>query len=486
MASYPQSRRNPVSRRNFLRLAGMAGGGALLASCAPKATPTQKPTEPAVEAAPTEPPPAQEKLSLSFWTPGGSDVFCKGFGTIAEEYEKLTPNIDIGEAQCNPSGENFNEMLMANIAAATPPDTTIIWTSPAAFAARGALEALDDLMAVSKYSQLENWPAGVLASCQYRGKTYGLPATAGTYAIFYNQEMFEAKGIPSDRESFPKTWDEMRRLSKEFVKWDGDVLQSAGYIPWGIPGDTFSSAVEFAFWSAVNGSQLFDAKNLKYTIDSEQNIYTMQYALDWWDEQYKGDLTKVRTSANWGGYSDGEGRPPAFQENKLAMQTNGYWFTTDMYAVEMKFERWDVASVPVGPNGKKTASGYWPNWLVIPKGTKHVTEAFAYLDYMTVDGIKIWYNNIPDLPANKKTDPNLVPKTVVEKRGQELAASINTFFHQQLDVATPMWDSPVQDFFLDQLSRAIEQILGRAASPKDALGEAQKACQAELDKVLSS
>jgi len=48
-----------------------------------------------------------------------------------------------------------------------------------------------------------------------------------------------------------------------------------------------------------------------------------------------------------------------------------------------------------------------------------------------------------------------------------------------------MWNSPVQDFANDAIGRAIEQILGKAATPEEALAEAQQICQAELDKVLA-
>ena len=42
----------------------------------------------------------------------------------------------------------------------------------------------------------------------------------------------------------------------------------------------------------------------------------------------------------------------------------------------------------------------------------------------------------------------------------------------------------MQDFATDQLRRALEQIMYKVATPRIALGEAQKACQSALDKVL--
>ncbi|HEX5691172.1 MAG TPA: hypothetical protein VFX76_14260, partial [Roseiflexaceae bacterium] len=145
-----------------------------------------------------------------------------------------------------------------------------------------------------------------------------------------------------------------------------------------------------------------------------------------------------------------------------------------------------VALFPVGPSGTKSVSGYWPNWLVIPKGSKQREAAFGYLDYMTAEGMKVWFANIPDMPANRKAPTDLMPELTAQKRGQEFAKDITAFFRSQLDIATPMWNSPVQDFANDQLRGAVEQILTKAASPKDALTEIQAACQAKLEEALKA
>jgi len=449
-----------INRRNMFRLAMVGGGAAMLAGRGDFAG-------------------AQDKTSIEFWTPGGSGPFCAGFDTIAAEFEVENPTIDVGATQCGTGEQNFNEVLLARIAAGNPPDSTVLWTAPAAFAVRGALEQLDDLMATSKYSQVANWPEAVLASCQWEGKTYGLPATAGTYAAIYNQELFESKGIPSDRASFPKTWAELRQISKEFTYWNGDTLESMGVLP--RPAD----AVEFAILSACNGSQLYDTENKTYTIDSPQNIELMEFFVSWLDEEYKGDYQKVLESGNWAEITR-DGKPPAFQEGKLAVVRTGFWITGEFYAhIEPTFTRWDAAPFPIGPSGTESKSGYWPNWLVIPKGSKHVNEAFAYLDYIGGKGIEIWFDNIPDIPTNSNV-PLLVPQIAIDKRGEEFATDITEFFVGLLDISTPMWTSPVVDFANDQVFRALEQIMYKQASPADGLGQAQRASQAELERVLAS
>lgn len=469
-ASGKLSTQSTVSRRAFLQWTGMGAAATMLAACA---APAAQQGGGQTQSAPAS---AGDKISLSFWTPGGSKMYCDGFGAIAKNYTALNPTIEIEATQCGTGEQNFNEVLLARVAAGNPPDTSIIWTSPAAFGARNALVEVDELMAGSKYSQKDAWPTGVLASCIFKSKTYGLPVTAGTYAMYYNGDLLASKGI-TKREDFPKTWDDMRKLSKELTKWNGDVLETIGILPW---RDQYNLPV----WSALNGSQLYDGENQKYLLDNEANVAMMDYGLTWLNEDYQGDINKVTKSGNWTGSPDSEGRPGAFNEGKQGMFTEGFWFCGDMYNYEVKNTNWNVASLPVGPGGKQTVSGYWPNWLAVPKGSRHPEEAFKYLDYMAGEGIKVWFANVPDLPANKNVAKDLIPKLTSEKRGKEFTQEVTDFFRGQLDIATPMWNSPVQDFATDQIGRALENIYAKKSTPKDALAEAQKACQAELDKLL--
>ncbi|ACZ43038.1 extracellular solute-binding protein family 1 [Thermobaculum terrenum ATCC BAA-798] len=456
-----------MSRRRFMSLIGIGSTALLLSACgsrAPTSTPAAGNT-------------SGQKVKLSFWLPGGSDTYFKAHQEIAKKYEGEHTNVDV-EVTRYTGDQSFVEVLLARIAAGNPPSATVIWDTPVALGVRGSLLELDAMMATSQNCQTDNWPAAILASCQFGGKTYGLPVTAGTYGMWYNQELFEQKGVPSDPSKFPKTWDDMRQLSKEFTRWQGDKLETAGFVP--IP-DPYVLPI----WSALNGSQIYDAKNQKYTIDSENNIQMMEYFLSWLDEEYKGDIQKVQNSGAWGGYPGSKGQPPAFQNSRLAMMLEGSWMMGDFYAFgQAKLKRWNVAYIPVGPSGSKQVSGYWPNWLAIPKGSNNPEEAFKYLDFMSVEGVQDWFAAVPDMPTNKKVPKNLVPKVVVEKRGDAFAKQVMDFFRKQQEIATPMWDSPIQSFAIDQLQRAIERIMRKAAKPKDALAEAQKACQAELEKTL--
>lgn len=422
---------------------------------------------------------AQAEGQLQLWLPGGSDLFCKIHTGLLEGF---SAGAGLGPATtlCGLGQDTeFTQALIGSITAGSPPDISMLWDSPVSLGAQGAFMPLDEMMAGSKIP-LETWPAGLLSSCQFKGVTYGLPVTAGVYSMWYNQEMFEAKGMSSDRDAFPKTWDEMRRMSKEFTVWEGDKLVTSGFMPNRVPET-------MAIWSALNGGMMFDEANLKYMIDSEQNIQMFSFFLEWMDEEYKGDFNLVDRSGNFlDGYPNSTtGMGPAFREGRQAGMQSGSWLLGDIFADPVpSFERWNLAGNPVGPSGTSSVSGTWPNWFVIPVGSKNPQAAFDYLSYLAIEGSVEWYQQIPDVPTNSQVQAK-APAGLVEKRGQEVADDITAFLGQQAAIVTPMWNSPVQSFYTDQIARATEKIYTKAAGVKDALAEAQAATQAELERVLA-
>lgn len=421
---------------------------------------------------------AQSGGELSLWTPGGSETFCNIQTSLIEGFAQRAGGT--AAVQCGLGQDTeYTQQLIGSIAAGSPPDISMLWDSPVLLGSQGAFVAIDEMMAKSAIPA-DTWPAGLLSSCQFKGQTFGLPVTAGVYGMWYNQELFEAKGVPSDRASFPKTWVDLRALSKEFTVWNGDRLETAGFVP---PREAETMAV----WSALNGGKLYDEANLRYTMDSEQNVEMFNFFLDWLNEEYKGDINLIDRSGNFrDGYpSSVTGLGPAFREGRFAGMQSGSWLMGDIYGDPAPvFERWNIAEHAVGPSGTAPVSGVWPNWFVIPTGSRDPQAAFDYLAYLAVEGVVEWYKKIPDVPTNSQVAP-VRPDIVAEKRGEEFATDIAAFLQAQAAIVTPMWNSPVQAFGQDQLARAMEKIYTKTASVTDALADAQTASQAELDRVLA-
>jgi multiple sugar transport system substrate-binding protein len=424
---------------------------------------------------------AQGSETLTLWTPGGSNLFCDIHTTLLTGFAGGRPGLTGGEITCGfGDGGDYTQRLFGAIASGQVPDISMLWDSPVSLGVQGAFIELDGYMATLPGLAVENWPGGLLASCQFQGKTYGLPVTAGVWTMWFNADMFAAKGISTSRADFPKTWDEMRRLSKEFTVWDGDRLVSAGFMP---PRDPAAMPI----WAALNGGRLFNAAEARYEIDSPQNIEMFRYFVEWLDEEYKGDVNLIDRSGNFrDGYNDSNtGLGPAFREGRLAGLQSGSWLMGDIWAEPVPtFTNWDLAAHPTGPSGTASVSGVWPNWFVIPVGSKNPDQAAAYLEYLSTEGVKDWFRQIPDVPTNAlvQADP---PEVVVSNRGADYANEMAAFLQEQAGIVTPMWDSPAQSFGQDQIALAMEKIYTKAQDVEGALAEAQANAQAELERVLS-
>ena len=424
---------------------------------------------------------AQQAGSLTMWTPGGSTLFCDIHTKILNDFTATRSDLGPASISCGfGDGADYTQRLFGAIAAGQVPDISMLWDSPVSLGVQGAFMELDPWMATLPGLAAENWPAGVLASCQFQGKTYGLPVTAGVYTMWFNADMFAAKGISTARGDFPTSWDDLRRLSKEFTVWNGDRLEVAGFVP---PRDIASLPV----WAALNGGRLFNAADQRYEIDSPQNIEMFQFFLDWMDEEYRGDINLVDRSGNFrDGYNDNStGLGPAFREGRCAMLSSGCWLMGDYWAEpEPTARNWDLAAYPVGPSGSAGASGIYPNWFVIPQGSQNPDAAAAYLEYLSTVGVIEWFRQIPDVPTNAlvQAEP---PQVVADNRSPEFAVDVTAFLQQQAGLVTPMWDSPVQSFGMDQIGLAMEKIYTKQAAVPEALAEAQTNAQAELERVLS-
>ena len=117
---------------------------------------------------------------------------------------------------------------------------------------------------------------------------------------------------------------------------------------------------------------------------------------------------------------------------------------------------------------------------------RHLHEAFAWIDYQSSAGMRVWWHTVPDLPSNKTVTRNLLPTVTTKKYGRAFAHDMMNFFYHQVDISIPCWNSPVQSFAQDQLQRTVERIMRKAVRPKQGLAAAQQACQSQLEKVLRS
>ena len=104
--------------------------------------------------------------------------------------------------------------LIRAIATGSVPDLVTI-DSPivASFSAQGTLTDLTDKVAQSKFIKPAVYFKGPWASGQWRGKTYAVPRDANTLGLYYNADLFRAKGLDPDKP--PGTWSELKAAAQK-------------------------------------------------------------------------------------------------------------------------------------------------------------------------------------------------------------------------------------------------------------------------------
>lgn len=459
-----------MNRRRFLQMTGLAGGAAFLAACAAPVdeAPADTGDETNGDAAPSA-----ETTTISWWNQYETPTTQLAIPQIIEGFEEMYPNITVDYEITGgpPGGGEYTEVLLARIAAGNPPNAATTWDTPAQFAARGSLSQLDSFMENAEYATPDAFFEGPLNSCRWQGSVYGLPASAGAGCIFYNVEMFEAAGLPTARADFPTTWAGLKDFSAQLTEWAGGEPESLGLVPWATP---WLKPV----WSGLNGSAIFDADTLQYTIDTPENVEWVQFWLTWLDEQFGGDVERLNF---FGDYEDAY-PPGAFNEGFMAMVQSGSWACSD---ADLTFE-WEVAQFPVGPNGSQSVTGYWPNWWIVPAGASDIQESFQFCEYFCTRGWETWYTYIMDTPAWVDFPEGVLTEKLVEEQGIERATEIHNFFADYLTNTVNMWNSPVENFANDTLEAAISEVLFKQSSPDQALATAQEQIQASLDETLQA
>jgi multiple sugar transport system substrate-binding protein len=463
---------NKLSRRDFLKSAGLTAAGVALAACTPAAP--AAPAQPAAAEAEAEEKPAAAAtgpVKITWWNQYSTATVKEMIPKIVEqfqnEYKDITVEYELTGGP--PGGGNYDEVLLSRIAGGNAPDSATLFSPPVPFAARGSLLAIDEMMAGAKWAKPGAFYEAPHKSCQWQGKSYGLASSAGPGSMFLSVPQFQAKGISTKREDFPKTWDDLKALSAEFVVWEKDELKQAGFMPWA------TSWLRPA-WSGLNGGQLYDSANNRYALDSQENITWLDYMVKWLDEQYQGDIEKVNLYGNW------EGTYPntAFNLGKAALAQEGSWSTTD---AEIPFE-WEVAKFPTGPSGKTSVTGFWPNWFVIPQGSPHAQEAFLFIEYFATKGWETWYLYIMDLPSWKDFPADVLTTKLVDAAGADRAKDIHLFYTDYLKDAVEMWTSPIDSFAGETMAAAMDEVMHKVKTPAEALQEAQKLCQSKLEETL--
>lgn len=280
-----------------------------------------------------------------------------------------------------------------------------------------------------------------LDAMTYQGTTYGLPLNFKVVTLIYNKKL-----VPTP----PKTTAELQAMAKKLTN---------------APAGRFGLAYwysDFYYHAALMngfGGGVFAGR--KPTLNSAQNIASLNYLLKWIDQ---GIMPAEPTTALI---------TSLFNEGKAAMVFSGPWFLGEI----AKGVDYGLAPLPMISEAGNKPMRPWITvegvYVAAPSANKDAAYEFA--KYVTdVPAAKVLALQGRQTPANKAIYAD-----------REVAGDpILKAFRQQVDVAVPMPNLPEMSMVWSPVTTAMNVIVKKAATPKAALDQAQKEVLERIASLL--
>lgn len=247
---------------------------------------------------------------------------------IANKYMELNPNVEI---EIVDFGSNDYSNVLATELSGTGTDFDVVTikdvASYATLVEKGVLESLDgyiqaDGVDLAQYN-------GVTDQVTVNGSLYELPFRSDIWVVYYNKDIFDAKGIP-----YPSN-------DMTFSEYDALARQLAD--------DTFGEEVYGSHYHTWNSTiQLFGILDGKHSVLDKNYDFMLPYYQTVLAEEDDGICQKYADLK-----TEGLHYSAAFSEGNVAMINMGSWFVTTLISKlqEGEFDaslcgNWGMASYP--------------------------------------------------------------------------------------------------------------------------------------------
>lgn len=370
---------------------------------------------------------------LTMWTESAAApeaVFAKEFSDMDNGI-----TIDVREVPF----DNIVTETLRSFATGTNPDIIAIDNPDhAAFSSRGAFLDLTPMLAGSTITMADYFP-GPVASLSWDGKVFGIPRASNTIALYYNKDMFRAKGL--DPDAPPATWAALKAAA--------ETLSDPANNVYGIAFSARASeegTFQFLPWLQMAGGS-FQKVNGPGAAD----------ALNFWKSLMDEKLASPDTLTR--GQWDSTG---TFNGGNAAMAISGPWELGRM-SKDAGFD-WGVTQLPVMTEGGPRASALGDFNLAIFANSNNPDAAFDFLEYVDSQSARLWpeFTRMPSKPG--------VPLAPTGDARIDAAAGV---FVEQLESAVNRGPSPEWPKISKAIQDAIQSTLTGQKDAQQALDDAQ-------------
>jgi multiple sugar transport system substrate-binding protein len=225
---------------------------------------------------------------------------------------------------------------------------------------------------------------------QWSGHTYSIPLGIATFGIGYNKTMFQAAGLPNPDPSTPMSWDQFLNTFKVLSKFDskGNATQYA-LMP--------INVLDFEEFVLMAGGTLYDNQinPTKITVNTPEGIAGLAAYQSMFTNKLVPPYNSLGSS-EWGG-----GDIASLETNRVAMARVGDWNIDEINSKNLNY-----GIMPV-PTIQKSVMLSGANSLGIYRGSKHISEAWQFLQWAASQDGDTGFAKVSDPPANAAAAANL-------------------------------------------------------------------------------
>ena len=303
-----------------------------------------------------------EKTTLTFWC-HENEPWIKSYEAMAEKFEAENPEYDV-VVESYPMSVYMDKIQTALTDENGGPDIIALWGGMAApFIASDALSAVPDDLAADMDEDFMEPTVGIYKK---NGTYYGVPME---YNLEYggmvvNKKLFEEAGL-----EYPQTWEELRAVSKQVAKVNGDVVEMGGFEC--VDGDALINNF-LAMILQQGGNYIEEDGSVNFA--TEEGITALNELLSIVKD---GECTLENLSAGEYCFND-------VYQDKAFMSSVGTWAIgegTDSYELTYG-EDFEYVAVPqYGDEMAFTSESGWG--LIVPANGANVDAAWDYVRFFT-------------------------------------------------------------------------------------------------------
>jgi multiple sugar transport system substrate-binding protein len=454
------------TRREFLRIAGVAASAAVMAACgspAPTAAPqpTSKPQAAEATKAPVVPTAKAVTGNVRWRTrpadAGEQAVYQQLNDEIAKKLQGISVTYDPAPVQ------GYLDKALAEFSAGTAPD--IIWLPGASYSAYAAKGVLLDVMPYLQASSTltpKSFYASVMNEMTHEGKIYGLPRDISTEVVYYNADLFKAKGLTDPCDLAAKdqwTWETFLSSAQALTT---DENKDGVNDTWGCSITVWWATYWYFILAA--GGNLWNKERTKCTLNTPEVVKGMQFMCDLFHTHKVAPAPGAQIDA-----------AALFNTGKLGMVFSGRWSVPGLRKQAKGFT-WNVVEMPKGPAGKATFLFWGP--YAVAKSTKNPDATWKVLEQLCSVEAQI---KIAELGTNIPSRDDETARQAVLK---STPPANNKAFFDGIPYATvepAPWTVNMDELMWAHLDPAAQRVFTKEITPQKF---ADTICQ-ELDPIFA-